>query len=503
MSERIILNVGGEKFETRKSTLEHLQYFRDFFNSHFYNLEDKDSEIFIDRDPKAFRLILNAMRDPTYIIPAKYWNETKFYGLGQREDLKIPQNSKAHIFQNQKSVEFYESDDEVCGSIGQLIATNLQTLYCSKVLEIDAFTKKKSPVIETTRKIDEKWVDQLTFITHAHGLDIGQNLILLFGASLIGKESLKSAKDYYDLIENVEIFLSKTESPLQFADFLNERDTKNAKDFELYQDFELYEYCSSDSLYFRYKHSQNLKNSKEFRFANVLPIFIGDQKICTKATESYISHVLDSNFFIKIKFKKEYLLKISDLKIRSHGYILENRRNFFNAVNSAALFRWAEYSEENHKNFGKRTEIRFFERFYLLHPIESFFLKIRIPYCRKYGARDSSFIKFLDFKLDNYSRITLSGLETTLEYTAEGVLILWYYFSLGGYLFPSRINHKMYIYLSDGISKSIELNTQICAYEFVNCVEGDEGRKTPGSICGYSGNEKNIAVPRFSRRKFK
>lgn len=67
------LVVGGECFETSRSTLEQLEYFRVRFNHGW------QGELRLDRDPKAFRALLNHLRDPRYELPSKYWPELKFF----------------------------------------------------------------------------------------------------------------------------------------------------------------------------------------------------------------------------------------------------------------------------------------------------------------------------------------------------------------------------------------------------------------------------------------
>lgn len=99
-SRIVYLNVGGKKFTTFVSTLEKTPY-----NSILYKLVntkhkqvDKDGNLFLDRDPNLFEIILNALRqDKTSIIGPqnvdKYQElkaELEYYGLDKLIALKKP-----------------------------------------------------------------------------------------------------------------------------------------------------------------------------------------------------------------------------------------------------------------------------------------------------------------------------------------------------------------------------------------------------------------------------
>lgn len=67
----IILDVGGSYFKTTKSTLTKYRntFFFGMFNSNKSPPKQKDGSIFIDRDGKHFRLILNFMRSGRIMMP--------------------------------------------------------------------------------------------------------------------------------------------------------------------------------------------------------------------------------------------------------------------------------------------------------------------------------------------------------------------------------------------------------------------------------------------------
>lgn len=73
----IVINVGGKKFHTTKSTLNKSPFFEAMLR------ESSEGQVtpFIDRDPDAFKHILSLLRDPTYPFPKGLEHELKFYGM--------------------------------------------------------------------------------------------------------------------------------------------------------------------------------------------------------------------------------------------------------------------------------------------------------------------------------------------------------------------------------------------------------------------------------------
>ncbi|PIC49208.1 hypothetical protein B9Z55_007890 [Caenorhabditis nigoni] len=64
MTDIVKLNIGGSIFQTSKSTLTKFDgFFRTMFEIGIPIIKDDSGAIFIDRDSKHFRLILNFMRD--------------------------------------------------------------------------------------------------------------------------------------------------------------------------------------------------------------------------------------------------------------------------------------------------------------------------------------------------------------------------------------------------------------------------------------------------------
>ncbi|PIC49202.1 hypothetical protein B9Z55_007884 [Caenorhabditis nigoni] len=70
MTDIVKLDVGGTVFKTSKSTLTKFDgFFRTMFETPIPITKDESGAIFIDRDPKHFRLILNFMRDGHVDLP--------------------------------------------------------------------------------------------------------------------------------------------------------------------------------------------------------------------------------------------------------------------------------------------------------------------------------------------------------------------------------------------------------------------------------------------------
>ncbi|KAF1762915.1 hypothetical protein GCK72_011179 [Caenorhabditis remanei] len=68
--EIVKLDVGGVIFKTSKPTLTKFDgFFKTMFESEDKLKEDENGCVFIDRDPKHFRLILNFMRDEDVVLP--------------------------------------------------------------------------------------------------------------------------------------------------------------------------------------------------------------------------------------------------------------------------------------------------------------------------------------------------------------------------------------------------------------------------------------------------
>lgn len=79
MEKRIVLNVGGRRFETTVGTLVNgSDYFKAMIER--WNITN-NGEIFIDRSGKIFEHVLCLLRDPNYDYPIIYKNELEFYQI--------------------------------------------------------------------------------------------------------------------------------------------------------------------------------------------------------------------------------------------------------------------------------------------------------------------------------------------------------------------------------------------------------------------------------------
>ncbi|UMM20498.1 hypothetical protein L5515_015752 [Caenorhabditis briggsae] len=89
MAHIIKLNVGGSLFQTSKSTLTKFDgFFKTMLETEIPVAKDESGAIFIDRDPKHFRVILNFMRDGEVALPeapedvTEIQKEAEYYLLG-------------------------------------------------------------------------------------------------------------------------------------------------------------------------------------------------------------------------------------------------------------------------------------------------------------------------------------------------------------------------------------------------------------------------------------
>jgi len=61
IADQVTLNIGGQKFTTSKATL--LQYKRSYFEELIGNQQGDSAEVFIDRDPALFGMVINFLRN--------------------------------------------------------------------------------------------------------------------------------------------------------------------------------------------------------------------------------------------------------------------------------------------------------------------------------------------------------------------------------------------------------------------------------------------------------
>ena len=85
------LNIGGTIFHTTKSTLLNTP---SIFQAHLSRWSVNKDEIFLDRDPKAFRHVLSRLRNPDYPFPPELNHELQFYCLTEPESDAIEEPNK-------------------------------------------------------------------------------------------------------------------------------------------------------------------------------------------------------------------------------------------------------------------------------------------------------------------------------------------------------------------------------------------------------------------------
>lgn len=76
VTKSLKINVGGTIFETTKDTLSNSDFFRQLFK---FSKIDEASVIFVDRNPEAFKHVLEYLRDPRYDFPLNYMYELEYY----------------------------------------------------------------------------------------------------------------------------------------------------------------------------------------------------------------------------------------------------------------------------------------------------------------------------------------------------------------------------------------------------------------------------------------
>src|ERR1700754_2657091 len=92
MNDRVILNIGGTRFETTWSTLSPAGYFKSIYERFLTSSTYPNSqEIFVDRDPENFREVLSFLRDQQHQIPKKLLYELEFYGIDVEREEPTPE----------------------------------------------------------------------------------------------------------------------------------------------------------------------------------------------------------------------------------------------------------------------------------------------------------------------------------------------------------------------------------------------------------------------------
>lgn len=115
VEEIIVLNIGGTRFQTFKSTLlKHPKsFFGMFFSQNHHDWLTTQGDYFFDRNPELFRLILEYYRTGVLFVPkdiafGQLWREIGYFGLDkfitrnqieleQQEETRYPKSWASHL----------------------------------------------------------------------------------------------------------------------------------------------------------------------------------------------------------------------------------------------------------------------------------------------------------------------------------------------------------------------------------------------------------------------
>uniref|UniRef100_A0A1I7TCK6 BTB domain-containing protein n=1 Tax=Caenorhabditis tropicalis TaxID=1561998 RepID=A0A1I7TCK6_9PELO len=146
------LNIGGSLFQTTKSTLIKFNgFFRTLFESGLPIPRDSSGYIFIDRDPKHFRLILNFMRDGKINLPSlkadvlEIQQEAQYYLLddlvkicnqGRKIQKPVAKDIKPRFLQSRQQVEDAVGNSRKKAVIMVFYSTDSGSDGANKIIEI-------------------------------------------------------------------------------------------------------------------------------------------------------------------------------------------------------------------------------------------------------------------------------------------------------------------------------------------------------------------------------
>lgn len=447
---KIRINVGGKIFETLESTVNQVPYFNTLLNSQFFKPEE---EIFIDRDPKAFREILNYLRGISTYISKKHWRDLEYFGIEIEDEEKEEGGEKEKEEFDQPITNFNNHHPDAGSSLIEFVMLNQQTQISCRALKRDQFLRKCQKTREVMLEPGLFWKDELTLYIDQTAQNLGDNYLIYFDANETSMKLMKSHKDYFDLIDSVTVYMrgyieTTLKEHVESTSFLE------------------YEKCSGDELYVRFLHSQKLSHSKKFA-TNIVPILVADEKISTKFSEHHPSKLFEQRFIIKIVFNKNYLSIINDIKIRSYGFFVDSNEIYL--IDSLTIFRWVKHDEEVYER--PTSNISFRRPFNMTtnsNPIKSLFLRLKIDGLKR-EMMTTGIVKFIEFKLYDHNVRLLHGSSSIhTEEGGDGSFVLWYKFEFDFYLYPLRIDYgNMDISLSN-ISEKNTITLTSYYYEVLN-----------------------------------
>lgn len=125
------LNVGGEIFQTSKSTLTaNSEFFSRKFSSDWSGSDEVDEEIFLDRDADSFRVLLSCMRHRAALLPedkllcSRVLLEAQYLGVDWLLEM-VKSVAHTHLYPDSKATERHVAFDEATGGLDEAIRAGI------------------------------------------------------------------------------------------------------------------------------------------------------------------------------------------------------------------------------------------------------------------------------------------------------------------------------------------------------------------------------------------
>ena len=130
-TDLVRLNVGGEIFQTSKSTLTaNSDFFARKFSSDWSGTDEADEEIFLDRDADSFRVLLSCMRHRAALLPeekllcTRVLLEAQYLGVDWLLEM-VKSVAHTHLYPHSKAKERHVAFDEEHGGLDEAIRADI------------------------------------------------------------------------------------------------------------------------------------------------------------------------------------------------------------------------------------------------------------------------------------------------------------------------------------------------------------------------------------------
>ena len=152
MNQRIVLNVGGKRFDTYLGTLKNIPHTRLCWlaERHPYSPEYDQTvkEYFFDRHPGIFCEVLNYYRTgklhcPTHICVLQYTEELAFWGINSRNMESCCWVHYHNLIKKEKSLQGFVKDDEHENNVTAMIDVQPKTIRLTHKVGEPAVAWKK------------------------------------------------------------------------------------------------------------------------------------------------------------------------------------------------------------------------------------------------------------------------------------------------------------------------------------------------------------------------